>query len=99
MRKFVIDCDPGHDDAIAIILAAKHLDILGITTVAGNQTIDKVTTNALKILEVLQLPHIPVYPGSNNPWIQKLETAPQFHGATGLDGPVLPAPSIKPAPI
>jgi len=96
MKKFIIDCDPGHDDAIAIILAAKHLDIVGITTVAGNQTIEKVTTNALKILEVLELAHIPVYPGSNTPWIQKLETAPQFHGATGLDGPVLPLPSIKP---
>ena len=96
MRKFIIDCDPGHDDAIAIILAAKHLDILGITTVAGNQTIEKVTINALKILEVLEMPRIPVHPGSNYPWIQKLEIAPQFHGTTGLDGPVLPDPSIKP---
>ena len=46
MRKVILDCDPGHDDALAILLAAKHLDIVGITTVGGNQDIDKVTTNA-----------------------------------------------------
>ena len=69
MRKFIFDCDPGHDDAIAIILAAKHLDILGITTVGGNQTIEKVTTNALKILDVIGRADIPVYTGAEAPWI------------------------------
>ena len=57
MRKIIIDCDPGHDDAMAIMLAAAHpeaLDILGIVTVAGNQTIDKVTMNALKVLTILE---------------------------------------------
>ena len=58
MRKVIIDCDPGHDDALAILLAAKHLDLLGITSVAGNQTLDKVTINTLKILEFADLtPH------------------------------------------
>lgn len=96
MKKFIMDCDPGHDDAIALILAAKHLHLLGITTVGGNQTIEKVTTNALKILEVIKHTNIPVYSGSQDPWIQKLETAPQFHGVSGLDGPQVPAPTIKP---
>ena len=51
MRKLILDCDPGHDDALAILLAARHLEVLGITTVAGNQTLEKVTANALKIVE------------------------------------------------
>lgn len=96
MKKYIMDCDPGHDDAIALILAAKHLDILGITTVGGNQTIEKVTTNALKILEIMKRTDIPVYPGSENPWIQELETASQVHGESGLDGPQVPNPTIKP---
>ncbi|RJQ42475.1 MAG: nucleoside hydrolase [Anaerolineaceae bacterium] len=99
MKKYIMDCDPGHDDAIALILAAKHLHLLGITTVGGNQTIEKVTTNALKILEVIKRTDIPVYPGSDNPWIQKLETAPQFHGVSGLDGPQVPAPTTKPQAV
>ncbi|MGV8026143.1 MAG: nucleoside hydrolase [Anaerolineaceae bacterium] len=96
MKKYIMDCDPGHDDAIALILAAKHLDILGITTVGGNQTIEKVTINALKILEIINRTDIPVYPGSENPWIQELETASQVHGESGLDGPQVPNPTIKP---
>lgn len=96
MKNFIMDCDPGHDDAFALILAAKHLELLGITTVGGNQTIEKVSTNALKILEVIKRTDISVYPGANNPWIQKLETAPQFHGETGLDGPQVPMPTTKP---
>lgn len=67
MRKVLLDCDPGHDDALAILLAAKHLDVLGITTVAGNQRIDKVTANALQILEVADLTHIPVASGMAGP--------------------------------
>ena len=90
-----MDCDPGHDDAFALILAAKHLNLLGVTTVAGNQTIEKVTSNALKILEVIQRTDIPVHRGSSNPWIQPLETAPMFHGESGLDGPRLPLPTIQ----
>ena len=99
MRKFIFDCDPGHDDAIAIILAAKHLDILGITTVGGNQTIEKVTTNALKILDVIGRSDVPVYMGAEAPWIQELEIAPMFHGDSGLDGPELPEPAQAPETI
>jgi len=99
MTKYIFDCDPGHDDAIAIILAAAHLDILGLTTVGGNQTIEKVTDNALKVLEKIGKSDIPVYPGATAPWIQELEIAPMFHGDSGLDGPELPPPSKKPGNI
>lgn len=96
MRKVILDCDPGHDDAFAIMLAAKHLDVLGITTVGGNQLLEKVTINALKVLEVTGMTHIPVYPGHSRPMICDLVTAPQFHGESGMDGPILPHPTIKP---
>jgi pyrimidine-specific ribonucleoside hydrolase len=93
MKKYNFDCDPGHDDAIAVILAAAHLDIIGLTTVGGNQTIGKVTPNALKVLEKIGKSDIPVFPGAEAPWIQELEIAPMFHGDSGLDGPVLPEPT------
>ena len=54
MKKVILDCDPGHDDAFAIMLAAQHLDVLGITTIGGNCTLENVTKNALKVLEVLE---------------------------------------------
>lgn len=93
MRKIILDCDPGHDDALAILLAAKHLDVLGITTVAGNQTIDKVTTNTLKILEFAGLTHIPVAKGANQPLVKPAMHAGNIHGESGLDGPDLPNPT------
>lgn len=93
MRKVIIDCDPGHDDALAILLAGKHLDVLGITTVAGNQTLDKVTANALKILEFAGLTHIPVARGMDRPLVKPPMHAPEVHGLTGLDGPNLPNPT------
>ncbi|HRW09788.1 MAG TPA: nucleoside hydrolase [Caldilineaceae bacterium] len=94
MRKIILDCDPGHDDALAILLAAKHLDVLGITTVAGNQTIDKVTANARKVLEFAGLTHIPVAKGANHPLVKPALHAGNIHGESGLDGPVLPEPTI-----
>lgn len=96
MRKVILDCDPGHDDAFAIMLAAQHLDVLGITTIGGNCTLDNVTKNALKVLEVLKRTDIPVYAGHESPMVAPLVTAPQFHGETGLDGPDLPEPKTKP---
>jgi pyrimidine-specific ribonucleoside hydrolase len=96
MKKVILDCDPGHDDAFAIMLAAKHLDVLGITTVGGNGTLENVTKNALKVLEVINRGDIPVYPGHAGPLVQPLTTAPQFHGESGMDGPDLPEPKIKP---
>jgi pyrimidine-specific ribonucleoside hydrolase len=90
MRKIIIDCDPGHDDALAILLAAKHLNVVGITTVAGNQTLDKVTDNALKVVELAEITHIPVVKGMECPLVRPPRYAPEVHGETGLDGPDWP---------
>ena len=99
MRKTIlIDTDPGHDDAIAImtlLAVPETINILGITTVAGNQTIDKVTTNALKIVELAKS-SVPVASGSAGPLIRELQTGGDAHGSSGMDGPVLPQPTITP---
>jgi inosine-uridine nucleoside N-ribohydrolase len=94
----VIDCDPGHDDAIAILLAlaSPELDVRAITTVAGNQTLDKTTRNALVVLEVAGRTDIPVAAGADAPLRRPLRTAAHVHGESGLDGPVLPEPSARP---
>ena len=92
MRNIIIDCDPGHDDIIAILVALAHkdeLNILGFTTVAGNQTLDKVTNNLLRVQTYLGI-DIPVYKGYNSPIVKELDVQPQAHGESGLDGPVLP---------
>ena len=91
MYKYIIDCDPGHDDIMAIITAlANKLNILGFTTVAGNNTLDNVTNNLLKVLDYLKY-DIPVYKGFSKPMLREAE--PQnAHGETGLDGPILPEP-------
>lgn len=93
MRNVIIDCDPGHDDALAILLAAKHFNLLGITTVGGNQDIDQVTTNALKIVEFAHLTDIPVAKGMAHPLLKPPRHAPHVHGKTGMDGPELPVPA------
>lgn len=94
-RKVILDCDPGHDDAMAILLAAKRLQVLGITTVAGNQSIEKVTANALKVVELAGLTQIPVAQGAAHPLVRAPRHAPEIHGQTGLDGPDLPSPATK----
>jgi inosine-uridine nucleoside N-ribohydrolase len=99
--KIVIDCDPGHDDAIAILLAlaSPELELVGVTTVAGNQTLDKTTRNALVTLEVGGRPDIPVAAGAGAPLQRELRTAAHVHGETGLDGPELPEPSAEPLAV
>lgn len=94
-RKIILDCDPGHDDAIAIILAAARpeLEILGITTVSGNAEIDKTTDNALKICDLVSLHDVIVSKGASEPMVRLRENAPGIHGESGLDGPELPEPS------
>jgi inosine-uridine nucleoside N-ribohydrolase len=86
----IIDCDPGHDDAVAILLAAKHLNVVGITTVGGNQSIDKVTTNALRVLELGGLTSIPVAQGMARPLVREVRHAASVHGESGLDGHEFP---------
>ena len=93
MRKVILDVDTGHDDAMAILLAAKHLDVLGITTVAGNESLEKTTKNTLKVIELAGLTHIPVAKGSSLPLVEKSRHAPQVHGQSGLDGYDLPEPT------
>jgi inosine-uridine nucleoside N-ribohydrolase len=93
-RTIVIDCDPGHDDAIAILLAlaSPEVEVRAITTVAGNQTLDKTTLNALKVLELGGRSDIPVAAGAARPLRRPLLTAGHVHGESGLDGPSLPEP-------
>ena len=94
----VIDCDPGHDDAIAILLAlaSPEVELVGVTTVAGNQTLDKTTRNALVTLEIAGRSDITVAAGAEAPLRRDLRTAAHVHGESGLDGPDLPEPTAKP---
>jgi inosine-uridine nucleoside N-ribohydrolase len=94
----LIDCDPGQDDAIALLLAlaSPELDVRGVTTVAGNQTLEKTTTNALRVLELAGRRDIPVAAGADRPLKGELVTAADAHGETGLDGPGLPPPHLEP---
>jgi inosine-uridine nucleoside N-ribohydrolase len=94
----VIDCDPGHDDAMAILLAlaSPEVELRGITTVAGNQTLEKTTRNALKVLELAGRTDIPVAAGAAAPLERTLRVAAHVHGESGLDGPDLPEPETRP---
>jgi inosine-uridine nucleoside N-ribohydrolase len=94
----VIDCDPGHDDAIAILLAlaSAEVELRGVSTVAGNQTLDKTTRNALKVLELAGRTDVPVAAGADAPLRRTLRTAANVHGESGLDGPDLPEPATTP---
>lgn len=94
----LIDCDPGHDDAIAILLAlaSPELELLGVTTVAGNQTLQKTTANALRVLEFAGRGDVPVAAGADRPLVREPFVAAYVHGESGLDGPDLPEPSGAP---
>jgi purine nucleosidase len=95
MEKIILDCDPGHDDAIAILLAAANpsIDLLGITTVSGNHNVDNTTRNALAVCTAYGI-KVPVAKGSPRPLIIDQVLAIEIHGNTGLDGPVLPSASF-----
>ena len=94
-KKIILDCDPGHDDAVAILLALGNpeIEIVGITTVGGNQSLEKVTYNARAMLEAAHAHDIPVYAGSDRPLVREQEVAESIHGETGLDGVELPVPT------
>ncbi|QTL40407.1 nucleoside hydrolase [Xenorhabdus budapestensis] len=96
-KKIILDCDPGHDDAIAMLLAHGNPDIelLAVTTVVGNQTLDKVTRNALSIARIANIHNVPFAAGCHRPLVREIKTAPDIHGETGLDGTELPEPVIK----
>jgi inosine-uridine nucleoside N-ribohydrolase len=94
----LIDCDPGQDDALALLLAlaSPELGVLGVTAVAGNQTVDKTTANALRVLELAGRTDIRVAAGAERPLVGELVVAADAHGETGLDGPDLPPASTEP---
>jgi pyrimidine-specific ribonucleoside hydrolase len=96
----IIDCDPGHDDALMLMLAfgSGMFDIKAVTISAGNQTQEKTLSNALKILTLINA-DVPVYRGADKPLFQTLEVGDDIHGATGLDGPSMPASTISAEPI
>ncbi|RVW00866.1 uridine-preferring nucleoside hydrolase UriH [Rhodococcus spongiicola] len=95
--KIILDCDPGHDDAVAILLAHGNpeIELLAVTTVAGNQTLPKVTRNALVVARVAGIADVPFAAGAERPLIREPATAPNIHGESGLDGPALPEPTIE----
>lgn len=96
MRKIIMDCDPGHDDAIALLLASRSddLKILGVTTVAGNSELENTTKNARKILDYAGVTDVDVYPGCDKPMMRSLYrlTGAIIHGEDGLGGPKIPEP-------
>jgi purine nucleosidase/pyrimidine-specific ribonucleoside hydrolase len=95
----LLDCDPGHDDAIALLLAlgSDELELRGVTTVAGNQTLEKTTANAIRVLELAGRGEIPVAAGAGRPLVRDPKVAADVHGETGLDGPDLPPPQAEPS--
>jgi inosine-uridine nucleoside N-ribohydrolase len=94
----ILDCDPGHDDAIALLLAlaSPEIELLGVTTVHGNQTLEKTTANALRVLELVGRTDVPVAAGADRPLARELAVAAHVHGESGLDGPSLPPAVHRP---
>ena len=92
----ILDCDPGHDDAVALLLAAASpaIDLRAVTTVAGNGTLDKVTRNALAVCTLAGIRDVPIAAGADRPLQRPLQTAAHVHGESALDGPALPEPDV-----
>ena len=95
-HRIILDCDPGHDDAIALLLAHGNpqIELLAVTTVHGNQTIEKVTRNALAVATIAGITGVPFAAGAHRPLVRAPETAASIHGESGMDGPTLPAPTL-----
>ncbi|WP_240422374.1 nucleoside hydrolase [Listeria costaricensis] len=96
MKKVILDCDPGHDDAMALLMAiaSEKIDLLAVTTSAGNQKPEKTFANARKLLALAKKEEIPVAMGASKPLRRELIIAEEVHGETGLDGAELPEPSV-----
>ena len=95
----ILDVDPGHDDAVALMLACGHpgLDLLAVTTVAGNVALEKTTRNALRVLSLIGCTEVPVGAGASRPLERPLHTAEDIHGKSGMDGPEeIPEPTFEP---
>ncbi|SHF03904.1 pyrimidine-specific ribonucleoside hydrolase [Marinitoga hydrogenitolerans DSM 16785] len=95
-KKVILDCDPGHDDAVAILLAgiAKEIELLGVIAVAGNSYLRNTVRNALILTEMANI-NVPVFKGSEKPLLRKQIVAPDIHGESGLEGANLPEPTKK----
>ena len=95
-EKVWIDCDPGHDDAFALMLAGHSpcLEVVGVSTSAGNQTLAKTTKNALDVLFASGLGHLPVYAGQEQPLLRSVTVCPEIHGDSGLGGPTFAAHAL-----
>ncbi|GAB3565351.1 nucleoside hydrolase [Arthrobacter alkaliphilus] len=96
-KKIILDCDPGHDDAVALLLAHGNpdIDLLAVTTVVGNQTLEKVTRNALSVGTIAGITGVPFAAGCDRPLVRAIETAPDIHGESGMDGPEQPESTIE----
>ena len=96
-RKIILDCDPGHDDAVALLLAHgnPNIELLAVTTVVGNQTLEKVTRNALSVGTIAGITGVPFAAGCDRPLVRTIETAPDIHGESGMDGPAQPESTIE----
>ncbi|CAM3237278.1 nucleoside hydrolase [Vagococcus fessus] len=96
MKKIIIDCDPGHDDAMALFMAmaSSEVEVVGITTSAGNQKPEKTFQNARKLVALANKEEIPVVRGASKPIRRELIIAEEIHGETGLDGAELPNPTV-----
>ena len=94
----ILDCDPGHDDAIALLLAlaSPEVELVGVTTTHGNQTLAKTTDNALRVLSFVGRTDVPVAMGADRPLVRDLHVAAHVHGESGLDGPELPERAAEP---
>ena len=100
MPRVLLDCDPGHDDAVAILIAAgwDAIELAAVTTVGGNAELAKVTHNAARVMTLAGLLDVPLAAGAAGPRNGTLVTAPDVHGESGLDGAELPQPAIEPDP-
>lgn len=94
--QIILDCDPGHDDAVAMLLAHGNplVELVAVTTVFGNQTVEKTTRNALAVAAVAGITGVPFARGAHRPLVRTIETAESIHGESGLDGPHLPEPAF-----
>ncbi|GAB6189113.1 pyrimidine-specific ribonucleoside hydrolase RihA [Marinitoga arctica] len=95
-KKVILDCDPGHDDAVAILLAgiAEEIELLGVIAVAGNSYLKNTVRNALILTEMAKI-NVPVFAGSSKPLLREQIVAPDIHGESGLEGANLPSPTKK----
>ena len=96
LRRVILDCDPGHDDAMAILLAAASttIELEGITIVAGNQVLEKTALNAQRVCSVAGIRDVPIVPGADRPMRRDQVVAAEIHGASGLDGPTWGPPTV-----